>query len=111
MPTIPRRVVTGHDDGGVSGFTADGGEALAERVTALGPGAMVYRHLEVSSEAQWADLAARLAADGGPVRGLVKNAGVPYRARLMDMDVAGLGPGHRDQPDGGRCSAYGRWCR
>lgn len=24
MPTIPRRVVTGHDDGGVSVFTADG---------------------------------------------------------------------------------------
>jgi 3alpha(or 20beta)-hydroxysteroid dehydrogenase len=67
----------------------DEGEALAERLTALGPGAMQYRHLDVSSEAQWADLAAWLAADGGVLHGLVNNAGVPYRARLMDMDVAG----------------------
>jgi 3alpha(or 20beta)-hydroxysteroid dehydrogenase len=67
----------------------DEGEALAERLTALGPGTMEYRRLDVSSEAQWTDLAARLAADGGVVHGLVNNAGVPYRARLMDMDVAG----------------------
>jgi 3alpha(or 20beta)-hydroxysteroid dehydrogenase len=65
----------------------DDGKALAERLTALGPGTMEYRHLDVSSEAQWADLAGHLA--GGPVHGLVNNAGVPYRARLMDMDVAG----------------------
>ena len=67
----------------------DEGRALAERLTALGPGTMEYRHLDVSSEAQWADLAERLVADGGPVHGLVNNAGVPYRARLLDMDVAG----------------------
>ena len=67
----------------------DEGRALAERLTALGPGTMEYRHLDVSSEAQWADFAERLVADGGPVHGLVNNAGVPYRARLMDMDVEG----------------------
>jgi 3alpha(or 20beta)-hydroxysteroid dehydrogenase len=65
------------------------GRALAERLTASGPGTMEYRHLDVSSEAQWADLAAQLAATGGAVHGLVNNAGVPYRARLLDMDVAG----------------------
>jgi len=71
----------------------DEGEALAERLTAAGPGTMDYRHLDVSSESQWADLADRLAAGsrvaGRALHGLVNNAGVPYRARLMDMDVAG----------------------
>src|ERR1700677_983857 len=65
----------------------DEGKALAERLTALGPGTMDYWHLDVSSESQWADLAAHLAADGRPVHGLVNNAGVPYRARLLDMDL------------------------
>ena len=63
----------------------DEGKALAERLTALGPGTVEYRHLDVSSEPQWADLAGQLA--GGPSHGLVNNAGVPYRARLRDMDV------------------------
>jgi 3alpha(or 20beta)-hydroxysteroid dehydrogenase len=63
------------------------GKALAGRLTALGPGTMEYRHLDVSSEAQWADLGAHLAQTGTPVHGLVNNAGVPYRARLGDMDV------------------------
>jgi 3alpha(or 20beta)-hydroxysteroid dehydrogenase len=63
----------------------DEGKALAERLTALGPGTMDYRHLDVSSESQWADLAAQLG--GAPVHGLVNNAGVPYRARLRDMDL------------------------
>jgi len=67
----------------------DEGRALAERLTAAGPGTMEYRHLDVSSEEQWAALAAHLGADGGAVHGLVNNAGVPYRARLLDMDLAG----------------------
>ncbi|TVZ03370.1 SDR family oxidoreductase [Trebonia kvetii] len=71
----------------------DEGEALAERLTAAGPGTMEYRHLDVSSEAQWADLAAYLAAgapsSGGVLHGLVNNAGIPYRAKLADMDLAG----------------------
>ena len=62
------------------------GKALTERLTASGPGTMEYRHLDVSSEEQWAGLAAGLG--GAPVHGLVNNAGVPYRARLPDMDVA-----------------------
>jgi 3alpha(or 20beta)-hydroxysteroid dehydrogenase len=67
----------------------DEGKALAERLTATGPGTMEYRHLDVSSESQWADLAAHLSAGGDVLHGLVNNAGVPYRARLIDMDVAG----------------------
>jgi 3alpha(or 20beta)-hydroxysteroid dehydrogenase len=65
------------------------GRALAERLTASGPGTMEYWPLDVSSEEQWAGLAAHLGADGGAVHGLVNNAGVPYRARLLDMDLAG----------------------
>jgi 3alpha(or 20beta)-hydroxysteroid dehydrogenase len=80
----------------------DEGKALAERLTAAGPGTMEYRHLDVSSEAQWAELAAYLeaayleaayleagrgTAGGGALHGLVNNAGIPYRARLHDMDL------------------------
>ena len=67
----------------------DEGQALASRLTASGPGTMEYWPLDVSSEEQWAGLAAHLAATGGVLHGLVNNAGVPYRARLLDMDVAG----------------------
>ena len=71
----------------------DEGRALAERLTAAGPGTMEYRHLDVSSEAQWAELAAYLAAtapsSSGALHGLVNNAGIPYRARLADMDLPG----------------------
>ena len=72
----------------------DEGRALAERLTASGPGTMEYWRLDVSSEEQWAGLAALLGSDGGAgnggaVHGLVNNAGVPYRARLLDMDLAG----------------------
>jgi 3alpha(or 20beta)-hydroxysteroid dehydrogenase len=67
----------------------DEGQALAERLTESGPGTMEYWRLDVSSEEQWAALAAHLGADGGAVHGLVNNAGVPYRARLLDMDLAG----------------------
>jgi 3alpha(or 20beta)-hydroxysteroid dehydrogenase len=67
----------------------DEGRALARRLTASGPGTMEYWPLDVSSEEQWAGLAAHLGVAGGVVHGLVNNAGVPYRARLLDMDVAG----------------------
>jgi 3alpha(or 20beta)-hydroxysteroid dehydrogenase len=63
------------------------GQSVAERLTAAGPGLMEYRHLDVSGEQEWAGLAAYLG--GSPVHGLVNNAGVPYRARLADMDLAG----------------------
>jgi 3alpha(or 20beta)-hydroxysteroid dehydrogenase len=67
----------------------DEGQALASRLTTSGPGTMEYWHLDVSSEQQWAALAEHLRATGGVLHGLVNNAGVPYRARLLDMDVAG----------------------
>ncbi|HET9173039.1 MAG TPA: SDR family oxidoreductase [Actinospica sp.] len=65
------------------------GHALAERLTAAGPGSCEYRHLDVSSEEAWLALGAYLEITGPSLRGLVNNAGVPYRPRLLDVDVAG----------------------
>ncbi|WZH38373.1 MAG: SDR family NAD(P)-dependent oxidoreductase [Microbacterium enclense] len=41
---------------------------------------ITYRRLDVSSEEDWAELAASL--EGRPVRGLVNNAGITHRARI-----------------------------
>ena len=66
------------------------GAALASRLNELdGPGTCEYRHLDVSSEGAWIELGAWLTASGRTVQGLVNNAGVPYRPRLLDVDVAG----------------------
>jgi 3alpha(or 20beta)-hydroxysteroid dehydrogenase len=65
------------------------GRALASRLTSAGPGSAEYWHLDVSSEVQWAALAAHVRQSGGVLHGLVNNAGVPYRKRLMDMDLDG----------------------
>ncbi|MFE6338501.1 SDR family NAD(P)-dependent oxidoreductase [Streptomyces sp. NPDC057798] len=43
------------------------------------------RRLDVSSETEWADLAAELKEAYGRVHGLVNNAGVTWRARLGDV--------------------------
>lgn len=45
-----------------------------------------YRRLDVTDEAGWHDLAAELG--GGPLRGLVNNAGITHRARLGDTERA-----------------------
>ncbi|MBX3195691.1 MAG: SDR family oxidoreductase [Microbacteriaceae bacterium] len=51
------------------------------------PGGIEYRHLDVASEGDWAALAASLSASlGGPVKGLVNNAGVTHRVRIGDVD-------------------------
>ncbi|MER6167381.1 SDR family oxidoreductase [Streptomyces violaceorubidus] len=43
------------------------------------------RRLDVTSEEQWAELAAELGRSSGRVDGLVNNAGVTWRARLGDV--------------------------
>ena len=67
------------------------GVALAERLNKdeAGPGTCDYHHLDVSSEEAWLELGDWLAMTGRRVQGLVNNAGVPYRPRLLDVDVAG----------------------
>lgn len=47
-------------------------------------GTVEYRRLDVSSESDWAALAAAL-AERGAVHGLVNNAGIPFRSRLGEM--------------------------
>jgi 3alpha(or 20beta)-hydroxysteroid dehydrogenase len=64
------------------------GEELAARLTAAGPGRMRYRHLDVSSEQEWAAFGGWLGDFAGAVHGLVNNAGIPFRVRLLDIDTA-----------------------
>ncbi|WP_262060709.1 SDR family NAD(P)-dependent oxidoreductase [Streptomyces sp. STR69] len=61
----------------------EAGEKLAASLRADGLD-VTYRHLDVSSENDWADLAASLTE----VHGLVNNAGIPMRARLGDVQLA-----------------------
>jgi 3alpha(or 20beta)-hydroxysteroid dehydrogenase len=67
------------------------GAALAARLNKddAGPGTCEYRHLDVSSEDEWLTFGAWLTGEGRQIQGLVNNAGVPYRPRLLDVDVAG----------------------
>ncbi|MFI6405592.1 SDR family NAD(P)-dependent oxidoreductase [Streptomyces sp. NPDC050548] len=61
----------------------EAGEKLAASLRADGLD-VTYRHLDVSSEDDWADLSASLTE----VHGLVNNAGIPMRARLGDVQLA-----------------------
>ncbi|WP_062378311.1 SDR family NAD(P)-dependent oxidoreductase [Demequina pelophila] len=76
-------------------LAAQGAHVIATDVAPEAPAALTvagvaYRRLDVSDEGDWAALAADLAADLGevPLRGLVNNAGVTYRARLGDTERA-----------------------
>lgn len=50
--------------------------------------AITYRQLDVTDPAGWAALAADLRDRFGQVHGLVNNAGVTHRARLLDVELA-----------------------
>jgi 3alpha(or 20beta)-hydroxysteroid dehydrogenase len=49
-----------------------------------------YRQLDVTNQADWAGLAKDLAERHGRVHGLVANAGITWRARLLDVSPADL---------------------
>ena len=53
-------------------------------------GALVYRQLDVSDASGWSDLASWIQAQGWHVDGLVNNAGITQRSRLLDASVADL---------------------
>jgi 3alpha(or 20beta)-hydroxysteroid dehydrogenase len=53
----------------------------------LGDG-IVYRRLDVSRADDWRALGAWLAETHGRVDGLVNNAGIPFRARLQELELA-----------------------
>jgi 3alpha(or 20beta)-hydroxysteroid dehydrogenase len=53
----------------------------------LDAGSIVYRQLDVTDQHGWAVLAAELRERYGQVHGLVNNAGLTHRARLLDVEL------------------------
>lgn len=51
-------------------------------------GAITYRRLDVAQPDDWAALGTFLRAELGRVDGLVNNAGIPFRARLEEIELA-----------------------
>lgn len=49
-----------------------------------------YQRMDVTDPASWHDLANRLVRERDAVHGLINNAGITWRARLLDLDVADL---------------------
>ena len=78
-------------------LAAEGGRVVATDVVATtdvasgeldGHGdAIVYRQLDVADPAAWTSLAAELGERYGQVHGLVNNAGLTHRARLLEVEL------------------------
>jgi 3alpha(or 20beta)-hydroxysteroid dehydrogenase len=64
------------------------GHELARRLRD-GPGSVTFRAHDVSSPADWHELAGWLAAEGRVLHGLVNNAGIAHRARLLEVTLEG----------------------
>lgn len=62
-------------------------DELADAATTL-PGTLHYQRLDVSSETEWAGVAAFARELGAGIHGLVNNAGIPFRARLGSITLA-----------------------
>jgi 3alpha(or 20beta)-hydroxysteroid dehydrogenase len=58
--------------------------------TAVRDGKLDYRVVDVAAERDWRELASLLRERHGRVDGLVNNAAVTWRARLLELDVADL---------------------
>jgi NAD(P)-dependent dehydrogenase (short-subunit alcohol dehydrogenase family) len=52
-------------------------------------GLFEYRQLDISRQSDWASLAEDLGRRNISVDGLVNNAGIPYRPRLLQVDLPG----------------------
>lgn len=78
-------VVTGAADGQGAAeaavLTREGAQVIATDVSET-PGC---RRLDVTSDKEWAELAAKLRESYGQVHGLVNNAGITWRARIDDI--------------------------
>lgn len=57
---------------------------------AASAGRLMYRQLDVSDASGWAGLAQWIQAEGWQVDGLVNNAGITQRSRLLDASMADL---------------------
>jgi len=72
-------------------LAADMPAALAGMsLAAPSSGALEYRQLNVSDAAGWAGLAQWIQSEGWQVDGLVNNAGITQRSRLLEASVADL---------------------
>jgi 3alpha(or 20beta)-hydroxysteroid dehydrogenase len=60
---------------------------LREEDPGLGDG-IVYRRLDVSRQDDWRELGAWIESTHGRVDGLVNNAGIPFRVRLLELELA-----------------------
>jgi 3alpha(or 20beta)-hydroxysteroid dehydrogenase len=65
-------------------------EPTPDVATAVQDGQLDYRVVDVAAERDWHELAALLAGQHGRVDGLVNNASITWRARLLDLDAADL---------------------
>src|SRR3712207_953224 len=89
-------VITGAAGGqgaaGANALTAEGATVIAtdvkEPIEDLAEGVR-FRLLDVGRQESWAELAAWLRAEHPVVHGLINNAGVTWRERLMDVTVEG----------------------
>jgi 3alpha(or 20beta)-hydroxysteroid dehydrogenase len=70
-------------------LAADAPAGLADVSPASG-GELTYRRLDVSDEAGWSGLASWIRSRGWQVDGLVNNAGITQRSRLLDASMADL---------------------
>lgn len=70
-------------------LAADAPAGLAD-VSPASDGALIYRQLDVRDEAGWSRLASWIRSQGWQVDGLVNNAGITQRSRLLDASVADL---------------------
>lgn len=61
---------------------------IADDAPELSGAGVEYRRLDVTVEDEWRALAADLAREETPLRGLVNNAGITHRARLGDTERA-----------------------
>jgi 3alpha(or 20beta)-hydroxysteroid dehydrogenase len=73
-----------------SALAAEGATVVATDLhdEAETPDGVTYRRLDVSQPDDWRALGAWLASEHGRLDGLVNNAGIPFRARLDDIELA-----------------------
>lgn len=72
-------------------LAAEGAHVIATDVT----GTESVRHLDVTDDDAWAELAQELHATHGQVHGLVNNAGITWRARLGEVQAEDFDRVHR----------------
>jgi 3alpha(or 20beta)-hydroxysteroid dehydrogenase len=69
------------------GATVIATDLSAPELDSPGPGRIIARVLDVTDELAWAQLATFAAAELGAVHGLVNNAGIPMRARVLEVSA------------------------